>query len=177
MEVTGYQTLEDSDNIDEIEFDGPFKCTRSDAWLGHGYYFWDSNLEWAIDWGKNSYNKRGKEFVIGSCRINLDSCFDLIGNVEHQQELIDVIKVMQESGLIKGEKKFILPNILEYLKHKGLFTYNSIRSADNYNPIQIHYGENRQEYLMINQRVQICVIKKNEVILTPFGVIYLSEKI
>ena len=42
--LTGYHTVEDRDNPDEIEADGPFKCTRGDAWLGPGYYFWDSKI-------------------------------------------------------------------------------------------------------------------------------------
>ena len=31
MIVTGYQTLENLDNFDEIEVDGPFDCTHKGA--------------------------------------------------------------------------------------------------------------------------------------------------
>jgi len=173
MEVTGYQTLEDRDNIDEIEFDGPFKCTRSDARLGHGYYFWDSNLEWAISWGKNSYNKRGKEFIIGSCIIDLDQdCFDLYGSVECQQLLQGIKDEFIRSGLINKQKKLILPTIIEYMKQQNIFPYKSIRAGDNNNPIKFYFHKERNEFTMVNQRVQICVIEKHDVILSFFNVIF-----
>lgn len=173
MVVTGYQTLEDRDNIDEIETEGPFECTRPNAWLGIGYYFWDSKIEWAISWGENAYNKKGMDFVIGSCIIDLDKdCFDLFGNVGCQQELVKIISEFKESGLIDENQDLILPNIIEYLKQQGIFPYKSIRSYDNYNPVKIYFPGNRGEYTEVNQRVQICVIQKENVILTSFKVIY-----
>ncbi len=173
MEVTGYQTLEYRDNNDEIETEGPFECTRPEAWLGRGYYFWDSNIEWAISWGENAYVKNGKDFVIGSCIIDLDQdCFDLFGNVECQQELVKIIDEFKESGLINENHKLTLPNIIEYLKQQGIFPYKSIRAGDNYSPVKVLFPGNRGEYIVVNQRVQICIIQKKGVILTTFKVIY-----
>ena len=40
-----YQTLENRNNPDQIEEQGPFLCNRKSAWLGEGYYFWDSFIE------------------------------------------------------------------------------------------------------------------------------------
>ena len=37
MIIKVYQTLEDRNNIEYIETNGPFKCERPDACLGHGY--------------------------------------------------------------------------------------------------------------------------------------------
>ena len=36
----------------------PVLCTRRDAWLGHGYYFWD-DIKDADVWGVNSKRKTG----------------------------------------------------------------------------------------------------------------------
>lgn len=36
----------------------------------------------------------------------------------------------------------------------------------------MHFNEKRHEYMFINQRVQVCVIAIEEVILRPFKVIY-----
>ena len=36
----------------------PIICTRKDAWLGYGYYFWDDVTD-ADKWGVNSKNKTG----------------------------------------------------------------------------------------------------------------------
>ena len=51
MMVKAFQTLEDMDNIDIVELNGPFPCIHKGAWLGYGCYLWDSRIEWAIDWG------------------------------------------------------------------------------------------------------------------------------
>lgn len=174
MIITAYQTLEDKDNLDEIETDGPYECRRDDAWLGFGYYFWDTNMDWAKAWGEGSYNKRGKEYVVGRCQLDLSKdCFDLMGNVNHQQDILQTIEVLKQSGKIKEDNKLILPNIIAYLKLKGLFPYKSIRAYDNYNKVvKMNFNEKRHEYTFINQRVQVCVIHLEEVILRPFKVIY-----
>lgn len=42
-----YQTVEDRNNPDDVEQHGPFLCTNKMAWLGHGYYFWDTFINLA----------------------------------------------------------------------------------------------------------------------------------
>lgn len=173
MIITAYQTLEDRDNIDQIEMEGPFICNRADAWLGTGHYFWDSNMTWAISWGENSYKRNGKEYVIGRCRLDLTTCFDLVGNVEHQTALYEIIEVLKSSGKMKNPDEMLMPNLIQYLKRKGVFLYKSIRCCDNHDKaVQIHFNARRKEYMIINQRVQVCVIDKKEVILRPFSIVY-----
>lgn len=52
---TLYQTVEDRNNPSEIETEGPFLCVRNNAWLGRGYYFWDTFVELAHWWGNTIY--------------------------------------------------------------------------------------------------------------------------
>ncbi len=175
--VNAYQTLEDKDNIDHVETSGPFKCTRRDAWLGHGYYFWDTNIEWAKEWGVNSYKKQNKDFIIGKCIVDItNECFDLVGSVASQLELIDAINLFKASGFINPpQHRLILPNIIEYLKKKDIFKYKSIRASDITNKvIRLNFSdyEYKREYMIINQRIQICVIEKKNVVLPPFKIIY-----
>ncbi len=56
-----YQTVSDRDNADYIEDNAPFRCERKDAWLGEGYYFWDTLIKNAHWWGEIAYNN---EYVI-----------------------------------------------------------------------------------------------------------------
>jgi hypothetical protein len=172
MIIEAYQTLEDRDNIDEIEMEGPYKCNRSDAWLGNGYYFWDTNMHWAIGWGETSYNNRGMDFVIARCNLDLSNCFDLLGNVQHQVDLIECIKVFRASMKIKATREPLIPELIEFLKRNELFPYNSIRSSDNPDSKSFLYVSNRNNFVVVNQRVQVCVIKKRNVLLRPFKVIY-----
>jgi len=174
MIVEAYQTLEDTDDIDHIETEGPFECTRSGAWLGIGYYFWDTNIDWAIAWGENAYGVYGKEYVIGRCKINLAiDCFDLVGSVKHQNDLLEVIEVMIKSKKIKNSNEAIIPNVLSFMKSNNIFPFKSIRAADMHNNIvKLQYKKDKKEYMVVNQRVQICVIEKKDVLLRPFSVIY-----
>ena len=45
-----YQTVEDRGNPDYVEQHGPFICTNKNAWLGEGYYFWDTNRVFTTDY-------------------------------------------------------------------------------------------------------------------------------
>ena len=173
MIVTGYQTLEDKDNNDEIETDGPFPCNRGNAWLGFGCYFWDSNIFWAHDWGKKSYESRRLKYVIGRCEITLgDSCYDLVGSVAHLLDFEQVFEVLKESPKFKG-KTLIVANVIEYLKRKDIFKFKSIRAADvPNNTKKASFGGKWGESMVVNPRVQICVIEVQDIILPPFKVIY-----
>jgi len=172
MIITAYQTLEDTDNIDAIEMDGPFKCTRTDAWLGPGYYFWDTNMNWAIGWGESSYNKKGLDYIIARCNLDLTNCFDLVGNVQHQFDLVECIKVYKASEKSKTRREPVIPELIEFMKRKGIFTYNSIRSSDNPDTKRVFYVPDRNNFVVVNQRVQVCVIDKRNVLLRPFKVVY-----
>jgi hypothetical protein len=178
MVVEGYQTLEDKDNIDEVELDGPFPCRHKGAWLGFGCYLWDTRFEWAIEWGEFAYEKRGKDFIIGRILVDLTSdCFDLFGNVRHQFDFQEVIKVMLDSKKIKRQEEAIVANVIEFMKNQGIFNYKSIRAADMKNVKKYYFRVDRatgqpKEYMMINQRVQVCVIEKKGVLLRPFEVVY-----
>lgn len=174
MVVKAYHTLEDKDNYDEIELDGPYECTHRGAWLGRGAYFWDTNINWAHEWGEIGYKKRGRDYVITETQVDLGlHCFDLVGSVGAQQDLLQCIEVMLASGKIKDAKSAVIPNLIQFMKEKGIFPYSSIRAADMHQKIvRLKFRKDRQEYMTIGQRVQICVIHKKGVILHPLKVIY-----
>ncbi|MHB9055764.1 MAG: hypothetical protein ACYC2P_06375 [Paludibacteraceae bacterium] len=172
--VTAYQTLEDLDNIDEIEMSGPFPSTHNKTWLGAGCYLWDTDFQWALDWGKTAYTDKGKRFVISRCEVDLSQgCFDLFGCVKDRLDLIAVLDVMIEKNVIKDKKDAYLSEVIQYMKNQGIFDYRSIRAYDNYNKdVKIQFRRGRFEYMNLNQRVQICVIRKKDVILQPIKVIF-----
>lgn len=175
MIVEAFQTLEDRDNIDQIELEGPFICKHSSAWLGVGYYLWDSNFDWAIDWGEIAHKKFGRDFLIMQCRVDLSKdCFDLVGNVNHQKVLLNLIDALNKSGKIKNNEDKTIPNLISYLQYKGLFEYKSIRASDFHEKriIKLKFRTDRPEYMVLNERVQICVLTKKDVILRPISVIY-----
>lgn len=64
MIVTGYLTLEDRDNIDEIEIEVHLNVQGRMLGLAVEIIY-DSIMNWAILWAEHSYKKKENKFVIG----------------------------------------------------------------------------------------------------------------
>ena len=60
----------------KVRLVSPVKCNRCDAWLGHGYYFWD-DYDDAFIWGKKSKNKTGV-FEIYKSIINTENFLNTV---------------------------------------------------------------------------------------------------
>lgn len=105
MKITAFQTLEDRDNVHEVESDGPFVCPRNNAWLGIGCYFWDTHIELAHWWGASALNNK---YMITKAFLIIDeNCWDLHGCGEHRQELEVFVRKWLEQKLPQGhELKF-----------------------------------------------------------------------
>lgn len=59
-----FQTVKDLDNVDQLEQQGPIFCDSNSAWLGHGYYFWDSEIDLAHWCGKVHCQYNGYDYLI-----------------------------------------------------------------------------------------------------------------
>ena len=170
MSVLAYQTLEDRDNPDEIEDNGPYKCRRPNAWLGFGYYFWDSNIQWAHDWGQQSYNN---EYIICEASIELtDSCYDLVGCIAHQLEMIEIIGEFKKSGYLSDKGEIYVGQVIELMKNRGIFDYSAIRANDNKKAYDFFFTSNNVENTTLLKRTQICLIDKTNLISRTFRVIH-----
>ncbi len=170
MNVEGYQTLEDRDNPDDIENHGPYKCRNTNAWLGHGYYFWDSNIDWAHEWGRSSYRNK---YIICAAGIVIDSnCFDLAGSVAHQMEFLKIIEAFRISGKLGNKKDVFVGQILELMKNNNLLDYRSIRANDDKKTVQIKFTPNNRETTTLLKRTQICLIDKTSLTLHTFKIRY-----
>lgn len=170
MRITAYQTLEDRENPDEIESNGPYKCRSSNAWLGIGYYFWDSNVQWAHEWGEKSYSN---DYIICEAGIVVDeSCFDLVGNISHQIELIEIIGEFKRSGYLSDKGTVYLGQLIQLMKNHGVFEYNSIRANDNKKAFNLMFTKNNREGTTLLRRTQICLVDKTNLILRTFRIIY-----
>jgi len=173
MLTKGYHTLEDRDNVDEIEEWGPKPCKRNSAWLGDGYYFWDGDIYWAHDWGKKSYTR----YMIFEGEITIDeNTYDLVGNILHKKEFWHIIQELVNSGFFKSFQMVTVPKVIEYIKRHAGFDYNSIRAADYpHKAFKISFGGANKEFMYLNERVQICLINKKNLSLQSFKVIFPEE--
>lgn len=165
MQIIGYHTLQDRGNPREIEQEGSKYCYQNNAWLGHGYYFWDTEISWAHRWKKGD----PKGYMICEAKILIDErTFDLFGNVAHQKEYLTCVNIMKSLSI----NNVSVPNVIQYLKSKTDFEYNSIRAFDDPKPIQFSYDDKSNEQISFNKRVQVCLIDRTNLLLDSFRVIF-----
>ena len=160
-----FQTVEDRNNPDEIVSKGPFICTRKDAWLGTGYYFWEQEIFYAEKWGKNAGYKN---YVICESAYNYDDhCFfDLVGNPSHLKTMREFFAILEEE-VFKGENIVItIPMVLDVLRNEMAedFNFKAIRSKSEWKnwKFTIPFNEKRpnKEICNLCPEIQLCVIDK-----------------
>lgn len=174
-----YQTVEDKDDADKISNEGPFCCNRSDAWLGKGYYFWESFIENAKWWGYCAYC--GKEYVICEASyVNNDKqCFNLVDNPIHLQFFRDAITMMRTQGLYKP-KVTTVSRVIQFLKDIDLFPYNATRakpeacrSFDSEFSFTTFFLKDKGPYLDTLPPIQICFYRKSAPLdLSNYKIVY-----
>ncbi len=161
-----YQTLEDRGNPEEIRNNAPFLCRRKTAWLGKGYYFWDTFIKNAHWWGRTSYREHNYVICRVSCDFDNKRCLDLVGNTSHMLDFEKVFKILKEHGMVT--KETTVARVLEFLKQKTDFSYeairvlgiNSISDKNNKDTYRLKFRESHRQYLDYKPPIQICVFQR-----------------
>lgn len=178
MKLAIYQTLDDKENADYVEEQGPFKCTRSDAWLGHGYYLWETYINLAHFWGQKNYDS----YIVCKGYLTIDeSCYDLYNNSNHRLEFEEMCKELVSAGISRWDK-MLVAHVIEFLKRKGKFKYKAIRvlgtdsisnNTENKSFIsRILFRFGKKAYFDMMPQIQICLIEKKALSLQDFSVVY-----
>jgi hypothetical protein len=175
---TLYQTLEDRLNIDYVEGNGPFECIRDDAWLGKGYYYWDTFIENAHLWGEKIYKKLNKDYIICLSKISFDTgnLYDLTRS-ETLLEFNTIRKKLEETY---KDKTITVRIVLEQIKNAKNFTYKAIKAEsredlrDNKN-CNILFNDRYKAFLNTRPHYQVCLIDKNLIGSNNFKVVYPTE--
>ncbi|KAA6343961.1 hypothetical protein EZS27_008395 [termite gut metagenome] len=97
----------------EKRLDAPGLCTRDDAWLGHGCYFWEEERD-AVTWGNSSKTNTGS-YEIYKGRIVSDAFLDTVFNEEHYQFWIEQIEKTANDYKQKTGKRPNIRFICSYL--------------------------------------------------------------
>jgi hypothetical protein len=179
-----YQTLEDKGNPNQVEAEGPFKCPKKLAWLGSGYYFWESFVENAHWWGREC-NTYSDGYIVCKAYYDLDQdlCFNLIDNPIHIKKFRDTIELMKAKKLYN--KNTTVPRIINYLKDTlGIFKFDASRvygvhskNKKSKYTINIPFKQSGQQYLDLLPAIQICFYKKKALNLRDYKIIYPDEYI
>lgn len=173
-----YQTLENRENPDEVENNGPYPC-RKNPWLGNGYYFWDTFIELAHWWGKVGY--KDNYFICKClCNDNNEEILDLVGNTSH-------IKYFRKCTLSLKKaypnETITVPFVVENIRKMKSFGYKAIRSypigssnGDKYLRKQrIYFVDKNTAYLDMMPSIQICVLDKSFIYKGSYKIQYPEE--
>ncbi len=178
-----HQTLQDKDP-DYAEKNGPFKCTNYKAWLGEGYYFWDTHIELAHWWGQSAH---ARKYLICSSFIDFDeTCWDLHGTGEHRLEFLKACKRIVKEGL-STKNDLRVPNVISYLKKAKAFPYKAIRAL-GMNSIGQQFHDPRyvyrvkfitklNTYIDLYPPVQLCLLSQQALSLRKYTIVYPKEYI
>jgi hypothetical protein len=181
---TVYQTLEDRGNPDYVENNGPFPCNRNNAWLGNGYYFWDSFIENAHWWGCEGSRFTNGYFI---CEAIYDFdetiCFNLIDNPQHFQLFNNTKKIMLEKGLYVPNQTTVariiehIKNTLKVFKYEAIRVYgiNSKSFNSPYSNRTIFDKKHNTKYLDSLPAIQICFYSKSSLNFRDYTLIYPPE--
>ncbi|MBS7787652.1 hypothetical protein KIH23_10115 [Flavobacterium sp. CYK-55] len=180
--VSIFQTLENRDNPDYVEYNGPFICKWTNAWLGTGYYFWEAFVENAHWWGKSHLN--GNYMICeANCCLNENEYFDLVGDTTHMKFFHETVLEMKKQGLIN--KKTTVSKILQHMRDVSkVLKVDAVRAfgihsiSEHLHPKNIFrmlFEPNKKQYLDFKPPIQICFFKKSGLNMCGYRVIYPDE--
>ena len=175
-----YQTLKDKNNPLEVMTDGPYECRAENAWLGQGYYFWDSFKEYAHWWGEAKVKPPYMICQAKCNEYNEKQCLDLVGNTEDMALFDSIVNAMKHEGLF-DDKTTTVSEVIFYLKKIGLFDWKAMRviGANSISPkrfpnytFRMNFEVDQKFWIDYKPPIQICLYEKNAFGLHSYSVIY-----
>lgn len=159
----GYHTIRNKSRREDIKKNAPFKCTRANDWLSHGYYFWDDDIDRAHDWGRKSLDN---DYLIVKFRLKELNTLDLVGRRSHQIKLQELIKEIKKKLPQYKNVRLPISKAIYLLRifnkeMKGIFDFDSVKAQDSPNPQFFNFIDRRKEQTDLNSRIQICIFEKN----------------
>ena len=177
-----YQTLENQENPDYVEKNGPFPCTSKYAWLGPGFYFWEYFIDNAHWWGNTVYP--GNYFICkASCEFSTETCFDLVGEPKHSEDFDNCLNYLVEHKILVL-REVTVAKVLQYMKkYVTTFNYKAVRvyginsvSAKDSRRINFIIPDPQHpkslQYLDMRPAIQLCLFEKRSLSLNDFHIVY-----
>ncbi|MBK8851131.1 MAG: hypothetical protein IPN73_13360 [Saprospiraceae bacterium] len=149
----------------EVKLSEPIICSKSNAWLGNGYYFW-YYIDDAHKWGKTSKRKTGRyEIYKSKIEVN-DKVLDTVFNEDHYNWWVGIIEQYAKKFIKKFNLKPTIADLNQYIKEKANiyedidavqfqdFSTDSTESVIK--PIQ-NLRNNKLQPFVYRKRIQIAV--------------------
>jgi len=144
----------------------PVKCTRSDAWLGDGYYFWDDEID-ALKWGHSSKKRTGR-FQVYRADINCKNVLNTVFNEEHYRFWVKQVEKAAKHILRKTSIKPTIKDINDYFKERALWDevdgimFQDLPSNENFLSVKALYYKKRIQLAVYNLEIisNFCLYKE-----------------
>ena len=95
----------------------PILCTRRDAWLGNGYYFWDDQYD-AVIWGQQSKKHTGA-YEIYKGVVESENVLDTVFSEEGYRFFLDAINKVIEECHEKSGRNIGTKDVCKYIMKKA----------------------------------------------------------
>ncbi len=136
----------------------PVFCGDTEAWLGHGHYFWDSFVDDAHWWGHAHYHG---DYSICQSSYDYDSFdfFDLVGNTEHIAAFEKCVRILQKR--YTGGRQLKVYDVLGFMKvvNKS-FRFKAYRAwpiPEHTSSRKFFYDQNQGYFYIRQTKIQMCV--------------------
>lgn len=176
-----YQTLEDRDNVDYVEANGPFLGNVRDRWLGKGYYFWDTFIDAAHYWGFVSYKVKGKDYIIAKSEVDIPK--NMLLNLLEPEHLVMFANWRDSYAKTFPGSKVTVEKVITHAEKLmgGNFPYSAIKAefkdCFSYKEYQdrIYPYLAGKAYLDLKPPVQICIRDRSIIGINNFKVVFPIE--
>lgn len=144
FETIGYHTCDDTEDIDKIERDVPFRSKWKEVtdpknppkqpFLSEGFYFWEQDLESAHWWGQAHCDNK---YVVFRYNISIEDphFLDLIGSVADKRRFLTMAQTAIDRGAsgYADAKKVPIGEVLAFIRGlmKERFLYQGVRAMDD----------------------------------------------
>ncbi|WP_169316215.1 hypothetical protein [Mucilaginibacter paludis] len=134
----------------------PIICSREDAWLGEGYYFWYEEQD-AIFWGQNG-KKAYKKYIVYKAVIDCQGILDTVFNEKHYLLWYRAVEKIADDIFKKSGRKATIPEINNIIKMNKIWeSVSGIMFQDIPNNQQV----NKVINLYYRKRIQLVCFEMN----------------
>lgn len=185
-----FQTISTKHDVQTTEKNGPIECKDVDDvdWLGPGYYYWDSHIELAHEWGEKRYViARNQDYYICKSSCVLDNkCYDLH---ESGDKRIEFEKYARQTSkkLDTPLKDILVRDIFVFLRSRPEWSskFDSIRilgdgsfsALMNGKSVRYFQIDNRKAVYLKFPAVQFCFFNLKSQSLNGYKVVHKSSRI
>ncbi|MDE6270156.1 MAG: hypothetical protein K2M12_04790 [Muribaculaceae bacterium] len=162
--------------MDFVEANGPFPGTVRERWLGPGYYYWDTFINSAHFWGRYSYKKYNKGYIIAKSEVALPP--DKVLNLLDSADLLKFHLWREEFKRTFPDTSVTVEKVLTHSRKTAgkNFPYIAIKAlfidSINVEEYQDRISPNGKAYLDMQPPIQVCILEKSVVGPDNFKVIY-----